>query len=153
MTDKMFLSSDKKSLHRGRRRVERTETCRPCRVWPKDAPELALQGVIINVTPFGMCIRMLEGLAVGTEVVIQMMRDETFAEPLASPVEGMIVRAVDDPQGFMDHGVQLLLENLQRQESRPVRPEKKGALPRHKTTRMHTIDFRVGGPGQRRWEK
>ncbi len=153
MTDKMFLSPDKKSLHRGRRRAERTETCRPCRVWPKEAPEIALQGVIINVTPYGLCIRMIESLAAGTEVFIQMMRDEAFTEPLSPPVEGMIVRVADDPEGFMDHGVQLLVHNLERRESRPLRDQRKGVPLRRPTSRMHTIDFRVGGPGQRRWER
>jgi len=150
MTDEMFLSDDNKSLRRGRRRAQRTDTCRPCRMWPKDAAELSTQGVIINITPYGMCVRMMENIAVGTEVLVQLMRDERFNEVLSPPVEGLVVRVADDPEGFMDHGVQLLQKQIERQEVRPLYTKKSSNPQKRTRTRMHTIDFRVGGPGQRR---
>ncbi len=150
MTDEMFLSDDKKSLRRGRRREQRTDTCRPCRIWPKDAAELSVQGVIINITPYGMCVRMMENVAVGTEVMVQLMRDERFNEPLSPPVEGLIVRVLDDPEGFMDHGVQLLQKQIERHEVRQLYARTVANSKKRTSTRMHTIDFRVGGPGQRR---
>lgn len=150
MTDEMFLSDDKKSLRRGRRRAQRTETCRPCRMWPKDAAELSTQGVIINITPYGMCVRMMDNIAVGTEVSVQLMRDERFNEPLSPPVDGLVVRVSDDPEGFMDHGVQLLQKQLERQDSRPLYARRPSSPQKRPRTRMHTIDIRIGGVGKRR---
>ncbi|MBX7255101.1 MAG: hypothetical protein K1Y02_01975 [Candidatus Hydrogenedentes bacterium] len=150
MTDEMFLSDDNKSLRRGRRRAQRTETCRPCRMWPKDAAELFTQGVIINITPYGMCIRMMESFPVGTEVSVQLMRDEQFNEPLSPPVDGLIVRVADDPEGFLDHGVQLLQKQIERQETRPLYAKRSSTPAKRSRTRMHTIDIRIGGTPKRR---
>jgi len=144
MPDDMIMSRDSRSLRRGNRRAPRTETCRPCLVWPKEIPGLISQGVIININPYGMCIRMLESLAPGTPVVVQLMRDEEFRVPLSAPVEGTVVRNADVPDGFMDHGVEILQRAIERAE-RPLRPLGQRNRPTQRgPVRMHTIDFRVG---------
>ncbi|MDZ4859633.1 MAG: hypothetical protein SGI88_11685 [Candidatus Hydrogenedentes bacterium] len=153
MPDDMMLSRDNRSLRRGNRRAPRTETCRPCLVWPKEVPGLISQGVIININPYGMCIRMLELLAPGTPVVVQLMRDEEFRVPLSAPVEGMIVRNADVPDGFMDHGVEVLQRVLERQEARFVPVNGRNRQTPKGPVRMHTIDFRIGDRGVRRTEK
>jgi len=148
MPDDMIMSRDSRSLRRGNRRAPRTETCRPCLVWPKEVPGLINQGVIINITPYGMCIRMLEPLAPGTAVVVQLMRDEEFRVPLSAPVEGTIVRNADVvPDGFMDHGIEVLQRMLERKEPRVRYADQRGRPAQRGPVRMHTIDFRVGGRG------
>ncbi|HRK34305.1 MAG TPA: hypothetical protein PLJ47_06890 [Candidatus Hydrogenedentes bacterium] len=153
MPDDMMLSRDNKSLRRGNRRAPRTETCRPCLVWPKEVPGDINQGVIININPYGMCIRMLEPLGPGTPVVVQLMRDEEFRVPLSAPVEGMVVRNADVPDGFMDHGIELLQRVLERKETRyiPVSSRNRGNA--RGPSRMHTIDFRIGDRGIKRTER
>ena len=49
MADEMFFSPDSKSLRRGKRIAPRTETSRPCLVWPEDAPEMQMRGVILHL--------------------------------------------------------------------------------------------------------
>ena len=153
MPDDMIMSRDSRSLRRGNRRAPRTETCRPCLVWPKEVPGLINQGVIININPYGMCIRMLESLPAGTSVVVQLMRDEEFRVPLSAPVEGMVVRNADVPDGFMDHGVEILQRALERKEPRVRYADQRGKTVQRGPVRMHTIDFRVGDRGPRRTEK
>ena len=149
MPDEMFFSKDNRSLRRGRRLKSRTPTCRPCMMWPQDAPAMALEGVVIDATPCGLCIRMLESFPPGTVVMVQLMRDEDFSVPLADAMPGMVVRNTLSPDGFMDHGVQLDRVDFRRAEqSRPIRVERRRpsmATRRRSASRMHTIDLTVGG--------
>jgi len=153
MADEMFFTENEKSLHRGKRVAPRTDTCRPCLIWLKDAPETEYLGVAMNVSPHGMLIRMMDPLPPGTAVMIQMMRDEQFRDPLAAPVEGMIVRNELEDEGFTDHGVQLLQQEIERRESRPVSLQRRRPLPKRQPPRMHTIDITVGDLGTRRGAK
>jgi hypothetical protein len=149
MRDEMFFTSDMRSLRRGKRIAARTETCRPCVIWPADARDVELHGVVMDVSPFGMLIRMLDSIPPGTEIVIQLMRDDDFREPLAKPLEGKVVRNHGEFGGFRDHGVQLVQKDVKRPESKPVRLEKRRPL-RYPKSRMHTIDVIVGGHPRRR---
>jgi hypothetical protein len=150
MKDEMFFSEDSKSLRRGKRVAARTPTCRPCIVWPKDAPELKQNGVILNLNPYGMLIRMMDEFALQTEVVVQMMRDDQFREPLSRPVGGQVVRHASGMSGFVDHGVRLVREAIERNVSRPVNLPQRRPM-RYTRPRMHTIDVTVGGtPRERR---
>ncbi|NUM54828.1 MAG: hypothetical protein HUU46_14375 [Candidatus Hydrogenedentes bacterium] len=153
MPDDMIMSRDSRSLRRGNRRAPRTETCRPCLVWPKEVPGLINQGVIININPFGMCIRMLDSLAPGTMVLVQLMRDEEFRVPLSSPVEGTVVRNADVPDGFMDHGVEILQRAFEQKETKVRYADQRARATQRSPVRMHTIDFRVGDRGTRRTER
>lgn len=154
MGDDMFLSGDNRSLRRGKRRAPRTETCRPCLLWPKEMPDLTYQGVITNVTPYGMCVRMIESIPAGSLVQIQLMRDEEFKYPLSAPVEGMVVRNSEEEVGFMDHGVQLLRKAISHATNRPVANAIRRPVTARKTrTRMHTIDLHVTDRGIRRNER
>lgn len=157
MPDEMFFTGDFKSLRRGKRREARTPTCRPCLVWPKDAPDITFQGVVVDVNPYGMRIRMLEPLPPGSAVMIQLMRDEDFAVPLADPVEGLVVRNKETPEGFADHGVQIPHPEFEgTRENRPVRPttETRRPLPRRGTPpRMHIVDITTAQRRTRRMER
>ncbi|HIJ64387.1 MAG TPA: hypothetical protein HPP77_00445 [Candidatus Hydrogenedentes bacterium] len=149
MADEMFFTEDERSLRRGKRRAPRTETCRPCLVWPIDAPDRQCQAVAMDMNPHGMLVRMLEVIPVDTEVSIQLMRDENFREPLAAPARGKIVRTTDAAGGFTDHGIQLVQPEVRRTESKPVRFEKRTPL-RYRKPRMHTIDVTLGERGKGR---
>lgn len=148
MADEMFFSPDAKSLRRGRRGARRTPTCRPCLVWPSDAPEIRLQGVVLDVSPLGMRVRMLEPLPQGVELQIQLMRDEEYREPLARPVEGVVVRHSESSGAFYDHGI-----HVQRSKPgpgpSPAAPMGGGRreVPMRPASRMHTFDFTVGDHG------
>ena len=152
MPDDMFFSPDKKSLRRGKRIEARTHTARPCLLWPKDAPEIQLQGVVVNINPYGMLIRMVDSVPPGTEVIIQLMRDEDFADALAEPVEGKVVRNTSQTGGYTDHGVKVTQKEIRRIQRKPVHVKKRRPRPARKT-RMHTIDITVGEQGRRRPER
>ncbi|HOZ46204.1 MAG TPA: PilZ domain-containing protein [Candidatus Hydrogenedentes bacterium] len=145
MADDMILSSDEKSLHRGRRKSPRTATCRPCLVWVTDNPEEKLKAVVMDLSPHGMRLRMIEILPTDTAVSIQMMRDDDFQVPLSVPTEGVIVRYESMVDGFTDHGVQLVRTPIERLEPRAVNLPSRATLPPRTAPRMHTIDFTVGG--------
>jgi hypothetical protein len=147
--EEMILSGDSMSLRRGRRIAPRTPVCRACLVWPEGAPDIELKGVVINLTPHGVLLRMLDSLPMGSRIRLQMMRDDEFREPLSVVLQGKIMRNTETDSGFVDHGVQIDRRPINQQESRPVqyRPPVKRETPR---TRMHTIDLRVGGGPPRR---
>lgn len=141
--EEMIWSPELKSLRRGRRNAPRTEVCRPCLVWGKRDPDTKLQGVVLDLNPHGMRVRLLDTLDVGDVVVIQMMRDEEFNVPLSQQIEARVVRTQPGFGGLVDHGVQVILRPIHRPASRPVtirrlRPRR---TPR---TRMHTLDITVG---------
>ena len=151
MPDDFISSGNGSSIYRGRRRAPRTETCRPCWVWLRDDPELAFQGVVMNISPFGMCIRMLDAVAPRTSVMIQLMRDEAFQIPLSAPLAGVIVWNGDGGDGFTDHGVELERPDYRRSEPpRPVVQERGRILPklvRGKSPRMYHRDTDPGTDG------
>ena len=144
MLDDMFFSQDLKSLHRGKRRAPRTDTCRPCLVWTQDDPENKLRGVVMDVSPHGVRVRMIETLSLETPVVVQLMRDEKFRVPLSVPVEGRVVRCDSSAGGLTDHGIALVRKEVRYTGFEPGRP----AGPRRRVTglhpRLHALDFTVG---------
>jgi hypothetical protein len=150
MSDEMFFTVDNKSLRRGRRAATRTVTCRPCLVWPKQAPDVEYQGIIMDLSPYGMLIRMLGGLAPGIGIRVQLMRDEEFRDALADPLDAMVVRTISDEEGFTDHGVQIIQREIPKPPPRPIAMRVRRARPSRPKQRMHTIDITVGGPGVRR---
>ena len=107
MADEMFFSKDEKSLIRGSRSAARTETCRPCVITYRGQESGSAHGVVLDVTPRGMLIRMLEPLAKDTEVTIQLMRDDQFQRKMSTPHEGVVVRIEETSDGFYDHGMRL----------------------------------------------
>ena len=145
MPDDMFFTQDERSLRRGKRREKRTEICRPCVIQTRDGVLQRAEGVVLDMNPYGMRIRMLDSLPVGSTVSIQLMRDDTFDEPFSRPLEGAIVRNESSAEGFIDHGVRL-------EEPLMVEPQRR-AVPRRAfqpldtkrtTAGMHTIDFTIG---------
>ena len=151
MPDEMFFSDDMRSLRRGRRRSRRSQAFRPCYVWPKDAPDLRFEGVVLDICPYGMLVRTIESLPAGTTVCIQLMRDESFREPLAQLHEGTVVRMAMDEGGFTDHGIALTQPEMRRVEPKPLSagPRRPANTPQS-GNRMHTIDITVGERGTRR---
>jgi hypothetical protein len=118
----MVISPDNRSMQRGRRRASRTEVCRPCLVWVPDAPEAPYEGVVLDLNPRGMRIRMLSLFEEGTRLTVQLMRDENFQVPLSQPLTIMVVRALESPDGFVDHGTVLEVAKIKKAGTvRPVR--------------------------------
>lgn len=145
----MFFGPDGLSLRRGQRRDQRVEACRPCLLWPTDAPDLQQQGVIMDLNRHGLLVRALEPIPPGTAVTVQMMRDEDFRHTLAPPLEGEVVRNEAQADGLYDHGIRLEAQEIKRVESKPVRIEQRRSQPARRS-RMHTVDFTVGDRGIRR---
>lgn len=142
MPDEMFFSSDMRSLRRGKRVAPRTETCRPCVVWPVDAPDLHFRGVIMDINAYGMLVRMLDSLPPGTQVMVQLMRDDDFQEPMTRPFEAMIVRNVLQDGGFVDHGLQVEQRETHRQDRRPYQGDlRRKTRSRRQRTRMYIRDL------------
>src|SRR5262245_22381829 len=90
MPDEMFFSKDERALVRGRRAAKRTATMRPCLLMLPGGDQI--EGIILNLTPHGMLVRVMQSLEIGTKVEVQMMRDENFQKPLAEPRYGTVVR-------------------------------------------------------------
>ncbi|MFO7975663.1 MAG: hypothetical protein R6V12_13620 [Candidatus Hydrogenedentota bacterium] len=150
MADEMIFSPDSKSLRRGKRIAPRTETCRPCLVWPEDAPDMHLRGVILDINAYGMLIRTMESLPPGMRLQVQLMRDDEFQEPLTKPVTAMVVRNILQGDGFVEHGVQVIQEKIRGSENKPFRqPLRKPRRRRQERARMHTRDLRSAGIKQR----
>ena len=147
VNDDMFFSKDERSLSRGSRVAKRTETCRPCliQIDGENAPDI--QGVAMDMTPYGLLVRTMEPIPVSTEVTIQLMRDDSFRKPFSSPLNGSIVRHEEAPGGFIDHGVTLKVDNIRRTESRPPTIKPSAPARPRRPSKMHTIDFTIGGPG------
>ena len=141
MTDEMFYSPDGKSVFRGRRRAKRTDTCRPCLVWTKDAPDDKLQGVVMDISLFGMCVRMLEEFPLGSVLTVQMMRDDEYRFPLAPPREGTVVRLEGAGEDVFDHGIRLLQPSIKRHESPPIQRIRRPVPQVQQPSRMHTIEL------------
>ena len=151
----MVWSEDQKSLHRGRRVAPRTEVCRPCLVWLQVAPDLKLQGVVLDLNPHGLRIRLIERIPPDTQIVVQMMRDDQFQIPLSRPIEAKVVRIDTGFGGLVDHGVRVEIKPIKRaEEARPVSTVRQRVV-RYQRPRMHTLDATLGnrsssGYGRRR---
>ena len=153
MADEMFFSPDSKSLRRGKRIAPRTETSRPCLVWPADAPEMQMRGVILDMNVYGMLIRMMESLPPGMRIQVQLMRDDAFRESLTKPVTAMVVRSIVQNDGLVELGIQVVQEAVHQGEDKPFRkPLQKPRLRQHGRTRMYTRHLRPSGVKQRERE-
>ncbi|HOE67445.1 MAG TPA: PilZ domain-containing protein [Candidatus Hydrogenedentes bacterium] len=151
MPDEMFFSRDMRSLRRGRRRSRRNESFRPCHVWPADDPDRRAEGIVLDMSPHGMRIRMIEAMPEGSSVHVQLMRDESFQDPLAQILEGVVVRDVVHESGFIDHGVALAQPELPRQNAKPLRAAlRRSPHAANSGGRMHTIDITLGDRNDRR---
>lgn len=145
MADEMFFSNDELSLLRGMRSAARTEVCRPCLVAERGPSPKAVKGVILDMNPHGMLVRMLKHIPVGSRVVVQMMRDDGFRRTFSVPRDGTIVRTMSADDGFADHGVKLINERIRKASERPIIIERAGPRPKSAPARMHTIDITIGG--------
>lgn len=150
MADEMFFSQDSLSLRRGRRVAKRTPTSRPCAVWPKDARELEAEGIVLDINPYGMLVRIGESFAVGTVVCVQLMRDDGRKEALSTPLEGRVIRHGKNQGGQVEHGIKVEQKELQREETPAVRVNTRPQSNTQSRTRMHTIDITVSDNGIRR---
>ena len=146
MRDEMFFSNDELSLLRVKRSAARTEVCRPCLVAARGPSPRAVEGVIMDMNPHGMLVRMLERVPVGSRVVVQMMRDDKFQRAFSSPRDGTIVRTTAADDGFTDHGIKLTIKRILKASERPIIIERARPRPRSSPARMHTIDVTIGGP-------
>jgi hypothetical protein len=143
MPDEMFFSKDERALVRGRRAAKRTPTMRPCLITLPDGVQI--EGIILNLTPHGMLVRVMGTLDIGTAVEVQMMRDENFQKPFAEPRFGAVVRLDNTDGVFSDLGLRL------EQKRAAARPKAKTIAPRRapqdqprKTSGMQTIDVTLG---------
>ncbi len=144
MPDEMFFSADRKSLRRGKRKSPRTEVCRPCLVWAKDDPDSKFRGVVMDVSPHGMCVRMVEILPTGTPIMLQMMRDDEYQEALSVPVEGEVMRYESGVGGLTDHGFKVLHKAFKRAAPSPISAPPRVSSRPITRTRMYSIDRTVG---------
>lgn len=150
MPDEMFFSKDERSLIRGSRSDPRTETCRPCTVTLKDDASVELHGVVLDVTPRGMMVRMLEAIPLSTQISVQLMRDDKFQQKLSTPHKGEVRRIEGTEDGFFDHGILLFKEEIKKASERPIHiPRPRKPRPNH-PSRMQTIDYTVDNSNRKR---
>jgi len=143
MADEMFFSADGKTLRKGRRRAKRTPVQRPAGFWCADDQGGILQGLVRDLNPYGLLLESNEGLPVGTEIWVELKRDELFADSL-SCVRGKIVRVADTQTGTWHMGVQLAVVPP-KPASKPIRiTPKRSTLPERRPTRMYSLDYVLG---------
>lgn len=152
MTDEMFYSNDDSAMKRGRRSAPRTETCRPCLIWESGKEDKKVESVALDLNPYGMLVRAIDLIPIGSIIYVQMMRDEEYTTSLARPIQAKVVRHEAAQGGFTDHGLQLIHEDIRREESPPVEIEGVRPRPVHKS-QMHTIDITVGDKESRRGKR
>ena len=141
----MVVSTDNKSMRKGRRVAPRTEVCRPCLLWTEETEAEKTQGVVMDLNPHGMRIRAIDSYPAGTVLTVQMMRDEDFQIPLSTPITVRVIRVTED-DGFFDHGVRLVLKRIQRvSEVRMMRPLAPRPV-RRLGTRMNIADYAIDEP-------
>lgn len=147
--DEVVVSQDNKSLRKGRRVAPRTEVCRAVHVWREEAPNERYEGVVLDLNPHGLRVRMLDAFAPGSLLMVQMMRDEEFQVALSHPIPVQVVRVI--PQtGFNDHGLRLIKRRIYKPaEFRPVPGSLRNVLQRP-GSRMHTLDITLDDTGARR---
>ena len=151
MPDEMFFSKDERSLIRGSRIAPRTETCRPCVIYLNSQPETEIPGVILDINPHGMLIRLMEPIPMDDHVVVQMMRDEKFQRKLSTPHRGTIRRVDSTVDGFFDHGIKLEPEEIHKADSRPVHiPKRTTKSSTKEPKRMQTMDITLDGAQHKR---
>jgi hypothetical protein len=147
MADEMFFSADGKTLRKGRRIAARTPVERPAGFWCADDRGGIFQGLVRNLNPYGLLLESDQGLPVGTELWVELKRDELFADAL-SCVKGTVVRVADVQHGVWHMGVQLVVAPP-KAPSKPLRITPKNAtLPERRPTRMYSVDYVVGSEEQ-----
>jgi len=151
--EEMFTAANERSLCRGRRIAPRTEVCRPAVAWGKATPDKKVEGVMLDLNPYGMKLRMLHSFPPGTELMVQMMRDEGFTIPLSPPIEVRVVRTAKAMAGLTDHGIKVTLSKIRRSEEGRPTPLTRAQALRRRPTRMHTVDYTVGNRDPRRMGK
>jgi hypothetical protein len=153
MPDEMFFSNDERALVRGRRTAKRTDTFRPCVITLPDGSQV--EGIILNLTPHGMLVRVMGSLKIGTPIEVQMMRDETFQKPLAEARYGTVVRLDGTDGVFSDMGVRLEHKRAASRPriktivARPAPPPPRPAASKGMQTMDITRDGQKG-PGRRK---
>ncbi len=138
----MVVSTDARSMRKGRRVAPRTEVCRPCLIWSEETPGEKTEAVVMDLNPHGMRIQALDAYPPGSVVQVQMMRDEEFQIPLSEPITVRVIRVTED-NGFFDLGVRLVLKRIRRvAEVRLMRPMAPRPT-RRIGTRMHIADYAI----------
>lgn len=153
VSDEFHFSRGAGGIRGVRRGSQHTEVCRPCLVWRRSEPGFAFEGVVLTISPQGLGVRMLDALALGEEVMVQMMRDEDFREPLSQPLPARVLRRDIAEEGFYDHGIALdQPEPLKRPEPNVIRRRqvKVPKIRKGAQRRMHTRDLERRGLGTRR---
>jgi len=147
--EEVVVSTDNRSLRKGRRVAPRTEVCRPVLLWLPADPEEKYQGVVLDLNPHGLRIRSLESFPLGSSLHIQMMRDDEFAVPLSPPIHVQVTR-LSSHDGFYDLGVRVIQPKIRKpDEMKPIAIVRSRRLTRP-TTRMHTLDIQIDERGIRR---
>ncbi len=123
--------------------------CRPCVVSPMETPDKYKQGVVLDLNPYGIRVRMLERLEEGSEVVFRLMRDEEFSVPLSGPIRAWVVRSHRTEEGFFDYGLKVRITKISKPAVfRPVEIDR--PHPRRRVlSRMYSLDHEEEDRGGR----
>lgn len=114
-----------------------------------DNPSIELHGVVLDVTPRGMLVRMMEAIPLSIKVTVQLMRDDKYQKKFSSPHHGEIRRIEGTDDGFYDHGVLLIKEEIQKASERPINiPRARPARPKH-PSRMQTVEYTLNNSNRR----
>lgn len=138
--EELVVSADATSVRRGRRKAPRTEVCRPCLVWFSEAPDDKMEGVVMDLNPHGMRLRMLDRLEAGEVIMVQLMRDDAFQIPLSPPITLHVMRVEEGSDGLIDHGLKIQHAKIKAAPSTPASTRTPAVSRPSQATRMHTVD-------------
>jgi len=112
--------------------------------------EHEVPGVVLDMNPYGMLVRLLEPFEKGEDVIVQLMRDEDYTETFSRPLTCRIVRHAGKQGALTDVGLKIIQEPVRRSESRPPAVSQPRPRLQSARTRMHTIDLTVNERLRRR---
>jgi hypothetical protein len=94
-------------------------------VWLPDAEEEKMEGVVLDLNPRGLRVRMLDPFPEGSRLMVQLMRDDEFQVPLSQPLKVLVVRTQGSQDGFYDHGTLLEVSKIKKPGAiRPIRAQR-----------------------------
>lgn len=144
MPDEMFLSNDSRALVKGKRRDRRTATKRLIEFQEYADGAKLHRGIVLDLNAFSLRIRSIIKLPVGTPISIDM-RWSSAVPGVQKMLQGRVMRSARIEEGQFDLGVQLRVPDIRMARNVLLEMPKQRRRRAWPTTRMHVIDFVVGG--------
>ena len=144
MPDKMFFSNDACSLVKGQRRDQRTPTKRLAVFRTVRGDPKMHHGVVLDLNAYGLRVRSAIRVPVGTQIEIHLRRNG-IGPNLSRRLRGRIARSERIANQQFDLGVELEVPSIELPRVERLEIPVQRANRSRPSSRMHIVDFVVGG--------